>query len=413
MPVRKRFAGKRAYCLLHWVISPRARVFYIQDMDQEHIAALETQYLPAEKAPPEEVTAQHELLAADPVVTGTLDAMLSLAVVLNKQRQVVYANKALTDFLRLEGLGDVVGKRVGDLFGCRHACERPGGCGTTESCRKCGAANALASALSGGKAVNECRISAAEIGDDLDLRVRTRPLVLRDREYLLAAFQDISAEKRREALEKIFFHDVVNTAAGVQGILQLMPEVPHHQLPSYISAAARASDTLVDQILSQRDLYAAERGELTLNLSRFGLLALLKNVAGTFSAAAGARGVEIEVRGPAEEIHIISDRTLLSRVAGNLLKNALEAEQRGAVVTMSCRRVAGGAVLEVHNPGRMSESVRLQVFQRSFSTKGAGRGLGTYSIRLLTDKYLKGSVSFATDGSGTTFTARYPAKLEI
>lgn len=380
-------------------------------MDQRPTAPLETQYLPAEKASTGEVTAQHELLAADPVVTGTMDAMLSLAVVLNKQRQVVYANKALTDFLRLEGLGDVLGKRVGDLFGCRHACESPGGCGTTESCRKCGAGNALAAALSGGEAVNECRISAAEIGDDLDLRVRTRPFVWRGREFMLAAFQDISAEKRREALEKIFFHDVVNTATAVQGILQLMPEAPRRKLPSYISAAAGASDRLVDQILSQRDLYAAEKGELRLNLSRFGLLDLLKNVAGTFSATAEAKGVEIEVRGPAADIRIVSDRTLLARVAGNLLKNALEAEQRGAVVTMSCSRVAGGAVLRVHNPDRMPESVRLQVFQRSFTTKGAGRGLGTYSIRLLTEKYLKGSVSFSTDGSGTTFTARYPAKL--
>lgn len=374
---------------------------------------IETLYLPAEKAPPEEVAAQYELLAADPVVTGTLDAMLSLAVVLNKQRQVVYANKALTDFLRLEGMEDVLGKRAGDLFGCRHACESPGGCGTTEACRKCGAGNALAAALSGGEAVNECRISASESGDDLDLRVRTRPFAWRGREFLLAAFQDISAEKRREALEKIFFHDVVNTATAVQGLLQLMPEAPRSKLPSYISAATGASDRLVEQILSQRDLYAAEKGELHLDLSRFGLLDLLKNVAGTFSAAAEAKGVEIEVRGPAGDIRLVSDRTLLSRVAGNMLKNALEAEQRGAVVTLSCRRVAGGAALSVHNPGRMPESVRLQVFQRSFSTKGAGRGLGTYSIRLLTEKYLKGSVSFSTDGSGTTFTARYPAKLEL
>lgn len=382
-------------------------------MDQRPTATLETQYLPAEKAPPGEVMTQHALLAADPVVTGTMDAMLSLAVVLNKQRQVVYANKALVDFLGVEGLGDVLGKRVGDLLGCRHACESPGGCGTTKFCRECGSGNAMAAALSGGEAVNECRISAVESGDDLDLRVRARPFVWRGREFLLAAFQDISAEKRREALEKIFFHDVVNTATAVQGILQLMPEVPRRKLPSYISAATGASDRLVDQILSQRDLYAAEKGELRLSLSRFGLLDLLKNVAGTFSAAAEAKGVRIEVRGPAADILIVSDRTLLTRVAGNLLKNALEAERGGAVVTMSCRRVAGGAVVQVHNPGRMPESVRRQVFQRSFTTKGAGRGLGTYSIRLLTEKYLKGSVSFSTDGSGTTFTARYPAKLGI
>ena len=96
---------------------------------------------------------------------------------------------------------------------------------------------------------------------------------------------------------------------------------------------------------------------------------------------------------------------------GNLAKNALEAEPAGATVTLNCKKRGGGAVFTVHNPSRMPEDTRLQVFQRSFSTKGAGRGLGTYSIRLLTVRYLKGAVSFTTGADGTTFSAEYPASL--
>ncbi|MGO9255131.1 MAG: hypothetical protein ACLQU1_02335 [Bryobacteraceae bacterium] len=57
----------------------------------------------------------------------------------------------------------------------------------------------------------------------------------------------------------------------------------------------------------------------------------------------------------------------------------------------------------------MPAKVRLQVFQRSFSTKGMGRGLGTYSIKFLTERYLQGQVSFGSvEGEGTTFMACYP-----
>jgi signal transduction histidine kinase len=57
----------------------------------------------------------------------------------------------------------------------------------------------------------------------------------------------------------------------------------------------------------------------------------------------------------------------------------------------------------------MPKEVRLQVFQRSFSTKGADRGLGTYSVKLLTEKYLKGKVSFSSQqGEGTTFFVLLP-----
>ena len=60
----------------------------------------------------------------------------------------------------------------------------------------------------------------------------------------------------------------------------------------------------------------------------------------------------------------------------------------------------------------MPPKVQLQVFQRSFSTKGLGRGLGTYSMRLLTQRYLGGTVSFSSkEGEGTEFRARYPRVL--
>ena len=59
----------------------------------------------------------------------------------------------------------------------------------------------------------------------------------------------------------------------------------------------------------------------------------------------------------------------------------------------------------VHNPEVMPKEVQLQVFQRSFSTKGeAGRGIGTYSMKLFGERYLGGKVAFVSSSSeGTTF----------
>ncbi len=101
---------------------------------------------------------------------------------------------------------------------------------------------------------------------------------------------------------------------------------------------------------------------------------------------------------------IRTDRTLLRRVLGNLIKNALEASAPGETVTVGfdARPLP---TFSVHNSSTMPEAVRLQVFQRSFSTKAqVGRGLGTYSVKLLTERYLGGTVRFCSEeGSGTTF----------
>jgi sensor histidine kinase regulating citrate/malate metabolism len=64
---------------------------------------------------------------------------------------------------------------------------------------------------------------------------------------------------------------------------------------------------------------------------------------------------------------------------------------------------------QVRNQGTIPHVVRLQIFQRSFSTKGPARGLGTYSMKLFAE-YLKGNVWFETSPeAGTTFFLRVPA----
>jgi sensor histidine kinase regulating citrate/malate metabolism len=63
----------------------------------------------------------------------------------------------------------------------------------------------------------------------------------------------------------------------------------------------------------------------------------------------------------------------------------------------------------VHNPTYIEEDIQLQVFNRYFSTKGLNRGLGTYSMKLLTEGYLQGKLYFNTDPvKGTTFFLTIP-----
>jgi len=100
-------------------------------------------------------------------------------------------------------------------------------------------------------------------------------------------------------------------------------------------------------------------------------------------------------------------------VGAALVANALEAVADGEVVTLSCRARRGGAEIVVHNPGVLTESVRSQLFKRSFSTKGKGRGLGLYMARLVGEGYLGGSLSFESgDGQGTVFTLALPPGVD-
>ena len=379
------------------------------------VTCLPTQFAPAERAEDSAIAADVAYFQQQQLLQEFFAAVPDLFVVLNEQRQIVFANQTLLAALGRATVADVAGQRVGEALNCAHAFAGdsglPGYCGATEFCRTCGAVNAMLSALRGQEDTQECRIALAD-GSALDLRVRARPLHEGERRYVLFAAADISHEKRRSVLERIFFHDILNTAGGMMGVAELLRTGSPEEVADFKDTVALLANSLVDEIRAQQTLLAAERGELKLEPARINSLTLLCEVRNTYLNHNVGMGRYIEVDAHAQVVWFVSDPALVRRVLGNMVKNALEACQPGQTVTLSAHACSHGVEFAVHNPGAMSRNVQLQVFQRSFSSKGDGRGLGAYSMKLLSERYLNGAVDFESDtAGGTTFYARYPLEL--
>ena len=371
-----------------------------------------TSFASPQRADPRAISAHVELIGSLALLNELCEATGEVVLILNAQRQIVYINRNGLSLLGVERAEAIHGLRPGEAFGCIHAAEVEHGCGTSAFCEACGAVNAILGGQAGRACVAECRIRRGTSGDALDLRVRTTPLELEGQSFTLCSLSDISHEKRRRALERVFFHDVLNTAGAVRMLGELFHTAAGARRHELGHQLLRAMDQLVEELSEHRDLTAAESAELTVSpqllvAGRFldGLLDLYRSC----SIGRGRR-LELDVTGP--DATFRSDGRLLSRVLGNLIKNALEGCPAGAVVTAGCGAADGGVQFTVHNPGVMDRQVQLQIFQRSFSTKGPGRGLGTYSVKLLTERYLQGRVWFTSDAdSGTVFQAWYPAQL--
>ncbi len=381
----------------------------MENMRMEDSGLLETEFAPAERASQEEVAGHFEQLLVTPLVRDLLRAIPNIVLVLNYQRQIVLANDRLLEHLQLRDFEQVLGQRPGELLNCIHAFETPGGCGTTRFCRYCGAVRAILRAQQGKVDVEECRI-IQDNGKALDLRVWTTPIDFNGETLVIFAVMDIEDEKRRAILERTFFHDILNTAGLIRGSAELLPVVTEPervaQLQSILSSAVQE---LIEEIRIQRELNAAEQGDLPVNFEPVTAYALLCNLARSYATHSIARQKHIQVTPPVKEIVFYSDPRLLTRVLGNLIKNALEASQPDEVVTLHCAPVGDAVQFTVHNSAVMTAAVQAQMFQRSFSTKGAGRGIGTYSVKLLTEHYLHGKVDFQSqEGMGTTFSVTYP-----
>jgi signal transduction histidine kinase len=105
----------------------------------------------------------------------------------------------------------------------------------------------------------------------------------------------------------------------------------------------------------------------------------------------------------------------LRRVLTNLVKNAIEASKPGDVITLGCNEGKTTGLVEfwIHNPAFIEEEMQQHLFKPYFSTKHSTRGLGTYSIKFLTEYFLKGTVEVeSTKKDGTCFRVVYPVALE-
>jgi len=373
-----------------------------------------TYFAPAERDDEATLQQKRREFLTNRLAVTLLDAIPDLAAVLNTRRQIIAVNRRLLETLGIDAPERIVGLRPGELLECANCKHAPGGCGTGRECRVCGAANAILEAIeTRGSATRECRVRTerGEDGGALDLEVQATSFCVDGTELVMVAMRDISAEKRRSVLERAFFHDILNVAGGLQGVAELLSygeEDPQTEA-EYIEDLRRMSQQIVDEIVAHRQLLAAERGELELDMTPVFVRELVDSVAELYRHHSVAEGRSLVIT-ECPDIELLTDATLLRRVLGNLIKNALEAVGKGQTVTVSVSRADGLVRFSVHNPGAIPEDVAQQIFQRSFSTKGgSGRGIGTHSVKLLAENYLGGEVSFtSTEAEGTTFTVAVP-----
>jgi nitrogen-specific signal transduction histidine kinase len=370
----------------------------------------ETRFAPAHRAERETLQRQLGYFSTANLTRHLLDAVPNILLILNETRQIVYSNQALLDLVGVTEANLLYGKRPGEVLECTKLATSLGGCGTGEACRTCGAVLAILAGLEGNSVARECSISRHVGGriQHLNLCAWVTPIEFDGEKFCVFALTDISHEKRRRSLERIFFHDILNIAGSIRGFAEFLRAYDPEDKKAIFDRIHATAERIIDEIESQKTISAAESQELRVQLKLIGSRTLLEKNRELFCHQELAKDRHLVVEPDCEELLFLSDDVLIGRVLGNMIKNALEASLPGEFVTLGCSQVENRVEFRVHNPAVISREGQAQIFHRSFSTKGEGRGLGTYSMKLLSD-FLRGEVSFtSSEGVGTTFRARYP-----
>lgn len=358
----------------------------------------------------EQLYQQSKYFSEQPLLQYFSDLLFEYVLVLNANQQIVFNNNPFSTFINAHP-NETIGMKLGKALLCTQRAKPTGECGMSDYCSLCGIYQAMTENKQGKPSEKECRINRELSAETLEMKVRATPLTLNNEQFTVLAISDISNEKRRKALESVFFHDIMNTIGGLVGYSEFLADGEVEDVKQVATIIHDLALELNEQIESQRELSRAEHNEIVMHKSTLHSISVLSNIITTYKHHRVASGKHLTVAPSSDDFIFIADESLLNRVLGNLVKNALEATMEGGTVTLGCKRRDDEIRLWVHNASVIPYETQLQIFQRSFSTKGEGRGLGTYSTKLFVEKYLEGRVSFVSnEDDGTVFTVTLPIK---
>jgi signal transduction histidine kinase len=371
---------------------------------------MDTFFAPAARTDKHKLEEQIETVSNNPLMNTLLKSVGGLLVVLNEDRQIVSLNHAVLDYLGIRDPEKVLGLRLGESLKCIHSEDLPNGCGTTAHCVTCGAAIAMMAALMVNRTDEQvCALTAENDGvvQDISLLVRAQPLVVENERWILIFAQDITQQQFWLNLERVFFHDINNILTVLMGrteILALkMPENEH------VLSIRSAVERLLNEMALQKTLSQKDTSDLETRRES-SIFEIRKEIDFFLLGHPLADKKNVTMSWPEEDVSLYTNPSVITRVLVNMLVNALEAAQQEETVTLCVRVEPTRVIWDVWNKSFIPAELQKRIFQRHFSTKAKiGRGLGTYSMKLFGEKYLKGEVTFTSSpDEGTTFTFSLP-----
>lgn len=344
-----------------------------------------------------------------------LDVTNSMILILNSCRQAVFANKAFLTMVNMQDSSELTGKLLGEIISCVHAGAVIHDCGMSDACKYCNGINTVVESMAtNGESTGEfSNINTMNgIEENINLAIHVAPLEVKGQTFAVVSFADNSNSVRKKILEETFFHDIINTTGALKGIVGLLKDDVPDLIRPEVEFIEKAFKSLVEKIQSQKYMMDAENKQLVLQLTGIESLRELQSISKLYEGHDVAINKTIRLDDHCIDKRVYTDQRLLGRILGNMVKNALEASDEGGIVTLGCsidEDQKGLITFWVHNDNYMDERVQSLVFHRSFSTKGAGRGLGTYSMKLFGESFLQGKVGFSTNKDmGTRFYITLP-----
>jgi signal transduction histidine kinase len=393
---------------------------------------LVTEHASPERSTQEEVATSQKELTENEALLAALEAVPGFALLLNENRQVVFANQRFQRTFPTNGENQNEGLRPGEITGCPNAQHLAAGCGTSRACVGCAVLNPILKSLAG-EEVSEDLGEIATSAGRLFVEAIASPLVVKGKRYISLSIRDITEKHRlRDMQKKVdsqldhaarlsalgtlvggIAHEINNPlaiiAANIENLRMALEEAqisPLKEVDRIENALARIQTTISQ--MKDLQIYQAPMAE------QFAVVEAIEAALGLVQTHLWVGKVEVECRFCTPSPTLSGSAKLFQQMFAGIVINSCEAftkTQNFSHIILSVDEVGENCVVRVEDNGcGMAPDVLPQIFDPFFTTKDPGKGLGlglSFAHRIVTG--MGGTIAVTSElGKGAVVSLRFP-----
>ncbi len=215
------------------------------------------------------------------------------------------------------------------------------------------------------------------------------------------------ADKERYREISAFTSGVAHEIKNPLNSLSLLLELLHKKVPAELHGDLALGKEEIQKISRIIDQFSTSLKPVELNKERFSLAEMISTVKESLSREYDLSEVEIRYS-ESPSIYLEADKSLMSQAFFNLLRNSLDASERG-VISIRAQLRKKIVQVSIEDSGRgIPEEDQERVFEPFFSTKKKGMGVGLYLTKKIIEAH-EGRIEVRSQkGQGTVFVIHIP-----
>ncbi len=223
---------------------------------------------------------------------------------------------------------------------------------------------------------------------------------------------NLAAAERKLAwteMAKQVAHEIKNPLTPMKLSIQHLRQAFKDKARDLPGIVDRTTQIIIEQIDALSRIAAEFSHYARMPEKRFERISLDETILECVELFNNIRGIEFRVKFDDNNAQLIADKDELRRVFINIIRNSVQAMDKGGAITIDSQLVGNSCRIRFRDSGEgIPEKLLSKVFEPNFSTKTDGTGLGlAISLKIIQD--LNGTIGISSSpGKGTTVEIQLP-----